>query len=99
MSRHSPPNEAAPPGPRRLDVEPYLLYERRWRDEVAASLELSGIGNPGVLQAARIAVRHELHAVGENYRDDYALRMNWQVTMPVTQPLYAKLIPARSVPD
>jgi hypothetical protein len=29
-------------------------------------------------------VRHELRAVGENYRDDYAPRMNWQVTMPVT---------------
>jgi IS4 transposase len=25
-----------------------------------------------------------LRAVGENYRDDYAPRMNWQVTMPVT---------------
>jgi choline dehydrogenase len=35
-------------------------------------------------QAAGIAVRHELRAVGENYRDDYAPRMNWQVTMPVT---------------
>jgi choline dehydrogenase len=29
-------------------------------------------------------VRHELRAVGENYRADYAPRMNWQVTMPVT---------------
>jgi hypothetical protein len=27
-SRRSPPNEAAPPGPRRLDVEPHLLFER-----------------------------------------------------------------------
>ena len=28
-------------------------------------------------------MRHELRAVGENYRDDdYAPRMNWQVTMP-----------------
>ena len=27
-------------------------------------------------------MRHELRAVGENYRDDYAPCMNWQVTMP-----------------
>jgi choline dehydrogenase len=47
-------------------------------------LELSGIGNPNVLQAAGIAVRHELRGVGENYRDHYAPRMNWRVTMPIT---------------
>jgi len=30
-------------------------------------LELSGIGNPDILQSAGIAVRHELPGVGENY--------------------------------
>jgi len=31
---------------------------------------------PVCWQAAAIAVRHELRAVGENYRDDYAPCMN-----------------------
>ena len=47
-------------------------------------LELSGIGNPEILQSAGIAVRHELSGVGENYRDHYAPRMNWRVTLPIT---------------
>lgn len=47
-------------------------------------LELSGIGQPDVLQAAGIAVQHELRGVGENYRDHYAPRMNWRVKLPVT---------------
>ena len=47
-------------------------------------LELSGIGQPEVLQAAGIPVRHELRGVGENYRDHYAPRMNWRVKLPVT---------------
>ena len=47
-------------------------------------LELSGIGNPEILQSAGIAVRHELRGVGENYRDHYAPRMNWRVTLPIT---------------
>jgi hypothetical protein len=42
-------------------------------------------------QAAGIAVRHELRAVGENYRDDYAPRMNWQVTMPVSKIYFERL--------
>src|SRR5690349_10644675 len=42
-------------------------------------LELSGIGNPAVLQSAGIEVLHELKGVGENYRDHYAPRMNWRV--------------------
>jgi hypothetical protein len=29
-------------------------------------------------------VRHELRGVGENYRDHYAPRMNWRVTLPIT---------------
>jgi len=47
-------------------------------------LELSGIGNPETLQSAGIPVRHELRGVGENYRDHYAPRMNWRVTLPIT---------------
>jgi choline dehydrogenase len=47
-------------------------------------LELSGIGNPEILQSAGIPVRHELRGVGENYRDHYAPRMNWRVTLPIT---------------
>jgi len=47
-------------------------------------LELSGIGQPEVLQAAGIAVQHELRGVGENYRDHYGPRMNWRVKLPVT---------------
>jgi choline dehydrogenase len=51
-------------------------------------LELSGIGNPDILQSAGIQVhhelRHELRGVGENYRDHYAPRMNWRVTLPIT---------------
>jgi choline dehydrogenase-like flavoprotein len=47
-------------------------------------LELSGIGNPEILQSAGTPVRHELRGVGENYRDHYAPRMNWRVTLPIT---------------
>jgi choline dehydrogenase len=47
-------------------------------------LELSGIGNPEVLQSAGIAGLHELPGVGENYRDHYSSRLNWRVKLPVT---------------
>jgi choline dehydrogenase len=47
-------------------------------------LELSGIGQPALLQANGIAVRHELPGVGENYRDHFAPRMNWRVKLPIT---------------
>ncbi len=47
-------------------------------------LELSGIGEPGLLQSVGIAVRHTLPGVGENYRDHYAPRMNWRVKLRVT---------------
>jgi choline dehydrogenase len=47
-------------------------------------LELSGIGNPAVLQANGIAVAHALPGVGENYRDHFAPRMNWRVKLPIT---------------
>lgn len=42
-------------------------------------LELSGIGQPDVLKAHGIEVRHELQGVGENLRDHYAPRMKWTV--------------------
>jgi choline dehydrogenase len=42
-------------------------------------LELSGIGNPDVLQALGIEVRHALKGVGENLRDHYSPRMKWTV--------------------
>ena len=45
-------------------------------------LELSGIGRPEVLQAHGIAVRHELAAVGENFRDHINARIQWKVTAP-----------------
>jgi choline dehydrogenase len=47
-------------------------------------LELSGIGNPEILQTAGIPVVHELRGVGENYRDHYCPRMNWRVKLPIT---------------
>ena len=47
-------------------------------------MELSGIGNPEVLAAAGVPVRHALPGVGRNYRDHYATRMNWRVTQPIT---------------
>ena len=47
-------------------------------------LELSGIGQPALLQSLGIAVKHELPGVGENYRDHFAPRMNWRVKLPVT---------------
>jgi choline dehydrogenase len=42
-------------------------------------LELSGIGQPEVLQAQGIEVRHELPGVGENLREHYAPRMKWAI--------------------
>jgi len=47
-------------------------------------LELSGIGNPDILQSAGLPVHHELRGVGENYRDHFAPRMNWRVKLPIT---------------
>jgi choline dehydrogenase len=42
-------------------------------------LELSGIGNPDLLQRLGIPVVHGSKRVGENYIDHYATRMNWRV--------------------
>jgi len=42
-------------------------------------LELSGIGQPQVLGAQGIEVRHELPGVGENLREHYAPRMRWSI--------------------
>ena len=42
-------------------------------------LELSGIGQPELLQNLGIEVRHPLNGVGENLRDHYSPRMKWTV--------------------
>jgi choline dehydrogenase len=42
-------------------------------------LELSGIGNPAILAAHGIGVRHALPAVGENFRDHINARIVWRV--------------------
>ena len=47
-------------------------------------LELSGIGDPEILAAAGLRVRHPLPGVGNNYRDHFATRLNWRVTRPIT---------------
>lgn len=47
-------------------------------------LELSGIGDPRILQPLGIEVRHFLPGVGANYIDHFCTRMNWRVKLPVT---------------
>ncbi|MFA6968110.1 GMC family oxidoreductase [Bosea sp. (in: a-proteobacteria)] len=47
-------------------------------------MELSGIGDPAVLAAAGLPLRHELAGVGANYSDHFCTRMNWRVKLPVT---------------
>lgn len=42
-------------------------------------LELSGIGDPALLNKLGIPVVHAAARVGENYIDHYATRMNWRV--------------------
>jgi len=47
-------------------------------------LELSGIGQPALLQSLGVKVQHALPGVGENYIDHFATRMNWRVKNTVT---------------
>lgn len=47
-------------------------------------LELSGVGNPALLQAFGIAPVLAQPQVGENYIDHFATRMNWRVKGTVT---------------
>jgi choline dehydrogenase-like flavoprotein len=42
-------------------------------------LELSGIGQPELLQRLGIPLVHAASGVGENYTDHFATRMNWRV--------------------
>jgi choline dehydrogenase len=42
-------------------------------------LELSGIGQPDLLQQLGIEVQHALKGVGENLRDHYSPRMKWTI--------------------
>ncbi|MDO9439168.1 MAG: GMC family oxidoreductase N-terminal domain-containing protein [Hydrogenophaga sp.] len=68
-----------------------VLHEVRARREVIVScgaanspklLELSGIGNPDILNRHGIEVRHALHGVGENLRDHYGALMKWRLNTP-----------------
>lgn len=45
-------------------------------------LELSGIGNPDIIKAHGIDVKHALPAVGENFRDHINARIVWKVKDP-----------------
>ncbi len=45
-------------------------------------LELSGIGDPALLQRHGIAVQHALPAVGEHFRDHIGPRIQWRITDP-----------------
>src|SRR2546421_10204482 len=45
-------------------------------------LELSGIGRPEILKQHGIEVKHELAAVGENFRDHINARIIWKVKDP-----------------
>lgn len=45
-------------------------------------LELSGIGNPGILRQHGITPKHELRGVGENLRDHYAALLQWRFNRP-----------------
>ncbi|ALA19476.1 MULTISPECIES: GMC family oxidoreductase [Chelatococcus] len=47
-------------------------------------LELSGVGDPAVLAALGLPVRHALAGVGANYMDHFCTRMNWRVKQKVT---------------
>jgi choline dehydrogenase len=47
-------------------------------------LELSGVGDPDLLQSHGIPVVHAQKNVGENYIDHFATRMNWRVKNTVT---------------
>lgn len=47
-------------------------------------LEHSGVGDPAVLAAAGVPVRHALPGVGNNYIDHFCTRVNWRVRLPVT---------------
>jgi choline dehydrogenase len=47
-------------------------------------LELSGIGNPDVLQRNGIPVRHPLPAVGENLQDHLMPRITFETNQPIT---------------
>lgn len=47
-------------------------------------LELSGVGNPDILQSFGIPIVHAQKNVGENYIDHFATRMNWRVKNAVT---------------
>ena len=64
------------------------LFKLRVRSEVILAagaintpqlLELSGIGNPEILQKYNIKVNHSLPAVGENFQDHMMTRTQWKL--------------------
>ena len=42
-------------------------------------LELSGVGNPEVLNKNGIIIKHSLSAVGENFQDHFMARLQWKL--------------------
>jgi choline dehydrogenase len=68
-------------------------HETRCRREVLLAagalqspqlLQLSGIGDPALLQRHGIAVRHALPGVGENLQDHLQVRLIFECTRPIT---------------
>lgn len=47
-------------------------------------LELSGVGNPSILKAHGIDVRHAMPAVGENLQDHLQIRLMFRCKKPIT---------------
>jgi choline dehydrogenase-like flavoprotein len=47
-------------------------------------LELSGVGDPALLQRHGIAVQHACPRVGENYIEHFCTRMNWRLRTTLT---------------
>ena len=67
-----------------------LTYKVRCNKEVILSagaiaspqiLELSGIGNPEILNKNSIEIKHPLVAVGENFQDHFMARLQWKLKL------------------
>jgi choline dehydrogenase len=74
----------------RYEVNGQVTEARAGREVILCSgaigspqiLELSGIGRPEVLARHGIEVRHELPAVGENFRDHLNAWIQWRIKVP-----------------
>ena len=60
-------------------------------------LELSGIGNGEILQAAGVPVRHELPNVGENLQDHLQLRLVYEVNVQTLNNAINSFIPRMGI--